>query len=145
MNGPAAGKILVGLGEVLWDVYPDGRRLGGAPANAAVHGHRMGAEAAVASAVGMDEPGETIVRDLSGQGIDTLCIQIQSGRATGTVLVRLDSKGRLLNIPYRRWKDSFAYRKACKNRPASVRVQGRIHRIGRTDRGRREKRQRVQN
>lgn len=93
MNGPVSGAVLVGLGEVLWDVYPDGRRLGGAPANAAVHGHRLGLIGVVASAVGADEPGDAIVRDLSGQGIDTMCIQRQSGRTTGAVLVRLDERG----------------------------------------------------
>ena len=93
MNGPVPGALLVGLGEVLWDVYPDGRRLGGAPANAAVHAHRLGIRGAVASAVGVDEPGDTIIRDLSGQGIDTSCIQRQIGRTTGTVLVRLDHGG----------------------------------------------------
>jgi fructokinase len=93
MNGPGAGKTVAGLGEVLWDVYPDGRRLGGAPANAAVHAHRLGAAGAVASAVGMDGEGEAILASLSGQGIDTSSIQRLAGRPTGAVLVRLDDKG----------------------------------------------------
>jgi fructokinase len=93
MNGQAAGKTVVGLGEVLWDVYPDGRRLGGAPANAAVHAHRLGAAGAVASAVGRDEAGEAILGNLSGQGIDVSCIQRLAGRPTGAVLVRLDDRG----------------------------------------------------
>jgi fructokinase len=93
VNGPVAGRTVVGLGEVLWDVYPDGRRLGGAPANAAVHAHRLGAAGAVASAVGNDEAGEAILGNLSGQGIDVSCVQKLAGRPTGAVLVRLDDRG----------------------------------------------------
>ena len=49
--------VVVGLGEILWDMFPDGKQLGGAPANFAFHAQCLGAAGAVASAVGDDELG----------------------------------------------------------------------------------------
>ena len=49
--------VVVGLGEILWDLLPEGRQLGGAPANFAYHCHALGAEGLVVSAVGEDEDG----------------------------------------------------------------------------------------
>jgi hypothetical protein len=48
---------IVGLGEVLWDLFPEGPRFGGAPANFAGHAARLGAEAVMVSQVGDDELG----------------------------------------------------------------------------------------
>jgi fructokinase len=85
--------VVVGLGEVLWDIYPDGKHLGGAPANVAVHAYRLGAEGIVASAVGCDGPGDEIVAALEAQGLDASTVQRCPGRPTGTVGVTLDEKG----------------------------------------------------
>ena len=63
-------KRIVGLGEVLWDLYPDGKYLGGAPANVAVHVHRLGIQSMVVSAVGQDRLGEEIVKTLEKEGMD---------------------------------------------------------------------------
>jgi fructokinase len=49
---------VVGLGEVLWDVFPDGPRFGGAPANFACHAAMLGAGAFMVSRVGTDELGK---------------------------------------------------------------------------------------
>ena len=47
--------VIVGLGEVLWDIFPDERRLGGAPANVAFHVEVLGEEGVIASRVGSDD------------------------------------------------------------------------------------------
>ena len=49
--------VIAGIGEVLWDVYPDAARFGGAPANFACHAAALGADSWMASAVGVDELG----------------------------------------------------------------------------------------
>ena len=51
-------RLVVGLGELLWDLLPEGARLGGAPANFAVMAGRLGDRAVVASRVGADELGK---------------------------------------------------------------------------------------
>jgi len=47
-------SCVVGLGEILWDLYPNEKHLGGATANVAIHAHRLGATGVIASAVGLD-------------------------------------------------------------------------------------------
>jgi len=86
-------KQIVGLGEVLWDLYPEEKHLGGSPANAAIHAHRLGAEGVIVSAVGQDDLGDAIMRSLGAQGINTHHIQRSPSRPTGTVRVRLDQNG----------------------------------------------------
>ncbi len=58
-------SIIVGLGELLWDILPDGKKLGGAPANFAFHASQLGYEAWAVSAVGHDANGEEILDRLS--------------------------------------------------------------------------------
>lgn len=57
-------QFVVGLGEVLWDLFPKGKRLGGAPANFAYHAAQFGHEGLVVSAVGLDRLGSVIPADL---------------------------------------------------------------------------------
>lgn len=80
-------KLIVGLGEVLWDVFPDEKRLGGAPANVAYHASVLGNEGVVASRVGDDELGGELVSQLSIKGVDTAHIQSDASHPTGTVQV----------------------------------------------------------
>ena len=56
-----AQPIIVGLGEILWDMLPGGKQLGGAPANFAYHAHALGAKGSIVSAVGADEQGQEII------------------------------------------------------------------------------------
>ena len=51
---------VIGLGEVLWDVLPEGKHLGGAPANFAYHAGQQGAESTVVSRIGNDDLGSEI-------------------------------------------------------------------------------------
>lgn len=88
-------RIIVGLGEVLWDVFPDGPRFGGAPENfacsiAELAGDRV--ESAMASSVGTDELGNRALEELHGHGVDTRCVT-QIDRPTGRVDVQLDASG----------------------------------------------------
>lgn len=84
---------VVGLGEVLWDLLPEGPQLGGAPANFAHHAHALGARATVVTRVGDDALGRQIVVRLQDAGLDVAAIQIDEQAPTGTVAVRLGPGG----------------------------------------------------
>lgn len=84
---------IIGLGEILWDVFPDGRRLGGAPTNFAYHAHGMGASTALVTAVGNDVPGRDIQASLADWGIDQQYVYVDPDHPTGSVTVRLDANG----------------------------------------------------
>jgi fructokinase len=84
---------VVGLGEVLWDLLPSGRQLGGAPANFAYCSHLLGDHAIVASRVGRDQAGEDIRESLAKAGISDQFLQSDSSQSTGTVRVQLDASG----------------------------------------------------
>ena len=85
--------IITGLGEVLWDVYPDKKYLGGAPANAAIHASQLGAQGKIVSSVGKDPQGTALIKQLQFRGIDTSLIQVSKEHPTGSVQVNLDEKG----------------------------------------------------
>ena len=75
---------LVGLGEVLWDVYPDAAHFGGAPANFACHAASLGAESWMVSSVGTDELGERAVEKLRERGVKCDHVSRDSRHATDT-------------------------------------------------------------
>src|SRR3954447_26001404 len=85
---------VVGLGEVLWDVFPDGPRFGGAPANFACHAAMLRAEAFIVSQVGDDELGSGAIAALSERGVRTDYVRRSPSHPTGTVLVELDAAGK---------------------------------------------------
>jgi fructokinase len=84
---------ILGIGEVLWDLLPAGRQLGGAPANFAYHANALGADGRVISRVGDDELGREIFQRLKDIGVRTDSITIDSTHATGTVSVELAPDG----------------------------------------------------
>lgn len=86
-------KVL-GVGEVLWDLFPEGMQFGGAPANFAFHAQALGAEGYMISAVGNDELGDGILDHLNSIGLDTDYIHVDNRYPTGTVEVKLDSNGK---------------------------------------------------
>lgn len=86
-------RKVVGLGELLWDVLPGGRQLGGAPANFDYHAGALGAEAHVISRVGRDADGRELVARLEQLGIGTACIEEDSAAPTSTVTVSLGGDG----------------------------------------------------
>lgn len=85
------GIKVLGIGELLWDMLPEGKRAGGAPINFVYHAARLGARGCAVSAVGRDALGEEILDQLDRNGIEH-CIA-RSDYPTGTVLVKLDDKG----------------------------------------------------
>jgi len=85
--------IIVGLGELLWDVLPGGRQLGGAPANFAYFANLLGERGVVASRVGGDELGREAADRLRELGSSTEYLQCDSVHPTGTVQVRVDAAG----------------------------------------------------
>jgi fructokinase len=81
---------IVGIGEVLWDVYPDGRKVaGGAPFNFAFHCHQLGHPAVIASRVGADDLGRELRARVRELGLSDEYIQTDPDHATGTVQVKL--------------------------------------------------------
>ena len=89
---------IIGLGEVLWDLFPDGARFGGAPANVAcAAASLLGATGAVTlvSALGDDRRGREAIGFLRQRRVDVSALQI-TGAPTGTVTVQLDDSGQAL-------------------------------------------------
>jgi len=88
---------IVGLGEALFDVFPDREELGGAPLNVAVHaqqlGKPVGVSGVVVSRVGQDDRGQQIVEALRQRDMDLSHIQTDPDRPTGTVYVDLRADG----------------------------------------------------
>ena len=79
---------IVGLGELLWDLLPAGRQLGGAPANFAVMASRLGAHGIIASSIGQDELGDAARANLAAMPVDTRYLQADTaGHPTGSVSV----------------------------------------------------------
>jgi len=89
----AAKHVVVGLGEVLWDVFPDGPRFGGAPANYACHAASLGADSHMVSGVGRDDLGERALHALRRHGVETSAIR-QGRYPTGAVHIQLDDEGK---------------------------------------------------
>ena len=85
--------VVVGLGELIWDLFPEGRRLGGAPSNFAYVSRLLGEEAAVASRVGRDALGAEAVERLERAGLSTRYVQADDSHPTGTVGVRVGEGG----------------------------------------------------
>jgi fructokinase len=81
------------LGEVLWDVFPDSTRLGGAPLNFAAHARRMGHAPLLFSAAGNDDLGRQAVREIQSLGLDTSLLQRTERFPTGRAAVSLDALG----------------------------------------------------
>ena len=86
------GKKVVGIGEVVWDMLPDGPVLGGAPLNFAFVAYELGCRSAVISAVGRDELSEDALSRIREIGIDTSLIQ-RNDLPTSRVIITLDSDG----------------------------------------------------
>jgi fructokinase len=90
-KGPQARPLV--LGEVLWDIFPDSTRLGGAPLNFAAHARRMGHAPLLISAVGNDDLGRQAVREIQSLGLDTSLLQRTERFPTGCAGVSLDPLG----------------------------------------------------
>jgi len=90
MSSPA---LVVGLGELLWDLLPGGKQLGGAPSNFAYISSLFGNHAVVASRVGNDDLGHEALDRVKSLGLDTAYLQLDDAHPTGTVDVTVDGQG----------------------------------------------------
>ncbi|MDR1543998.1 MAG: PfkB family carbohydrate kinase, partial [Prevotellaceae bacterium] len=84
-------KNIIGLGEILWDMLPSGKVLGGAPANFAYHVSQFGLNGYAVSAIGNDLLGKEILDSLAEKHLNFLIENVDF--PTGTVAVTLDEKG----------------------------------------------------
>ena len=82
--------LILGIGELLWDIVPDGMRLGGAPANFAVMAGRLGNHAAILSRIGRDDLGRQAIDRLDPMPVETGFLQVDQLHETGRVTVSLD-------------------------------------------------------
>jgi fructokinase len=89
----AQAPTIIGLGELIWDMLPEGKRMGGAPSNFAYISRLLGDEAAVASRVGRDALGMEAVERLERAGLSTGYVQLDAAHPTGTVGVRVGDGG----------------------------------------------------
>ena len=84
-------RMIVGLGEALWDVLPEGKKLGGAPANFAYHTGQFGLDTLAISALGEDRLGDETIAAIEEQGLNYMMPRVPY--PTGTVQVTLDDEG----------------------------------------------------
>jgi len=83
----------VGLGEVLFDIFPAGKKLGGAPVNFVFHLKSLGINSYPVSAVGKDKVGRELIQTIQSNSLSTKYIQVNSNFPTGTVQVEIDESG----------------------------------------------------
>lgn len=94
---------VVGMGEALWDLLPEGKKIGGAPANFAYHVSQFGLPSCVVSAVGSDPLGQEIIENFTSKGLNHLIEEVPY--PTGTVQVEIDQAG----IPQYEIKENVAW------------------------------------
>lgn len=91
------------MGEALWDVLPEGKKIGGAPANFAYHVSQFGLPSCVVSAVGDDDLGREIIENFTAKGLKQLIADVPY--PTGTVQVEIDQSG----VPQYEIKENVAW------------------------------------
>ena len=96
-------STVVGIGEALWDMLPEGKQMGGAPANFAYHASQFGLESRVVSAVGDDKLGNEILQNFDEKKLHYLIEKVPY--PTGTVQVELDEAG----VPRYEIKENVAW------------------------------------
>ena len=84
-------RFIVGLGEALWDMLPEGKKIGGAPANFAYHAAQFGMDTLAVSALGDDDLGNEIAQKFAEKKLNVLMPRVPF--PTGTVQVSLDAQG----------------------------------------------------
>lgn len=85
-------KLVTGIGELLWDMLPQGKQIGGAPYNFSFHASQAGCKSYIISAVGNDNLGKEILSSVNQLNLNDKFIQINS-HPTGNVAVKLNEKG----------------------------------------------------
>lgn len=95
--------VIVGIGEALWDVLPEGKKIGGAPANFAYHVSQFGLDSLVISAIGKDKLGEEIIENFNEKELTYHLPEVEY--PTGTVQVEIDQVG----VPQYNIKENVAW------------------------------------
>lgn len=95
--------IVIGMGEALWDVLPDGKQIGGAPANFAYHVKQFGLNSCAISAIGSDPLGDELLERFDEKGVNYHIDRVPY--PTGTVIVTLDANG----VPQYEIKENVAW------------------------------------
>jgi fructokinase len=90
---PPALPAILALGEILWDLFEDGRRLGGAPLNFGAHARELGHAVSLISALGTDALGTEAANLIGSLGLDGRFLQTNHDLPTGTARVRLGPDG----------------------------------------------------
>ena len=88
------GRKIVAFGELLWDVFQDGKKLGGAPLNLVYRSNTLGDQGFLLSRVGQDEPGAEALALLRKMNISDRYVQLDPDLPTGRALVRIGNEGR---------------------------------------------------
>ena len=96
-------EVIVGMGEALWDVLPEGKKIGGAPANFAYHVSQFGLDSYAVSAIGDDALGAELLENFDAKHINYLIETVPY--PTGTVQVEIDQAG----IPQYEIKENVAW------------------------------------
>lgn len=107
-------NLVIGMGEVLWDVLPEGKKLGGAPCNFAYHVSQFGLDSCAISAIGDDNLGKEIIANLEDKKVNYHIDVVPY--PTGTVQVELDADG----VPQYEIKENVAW----DNIPYTARLEG---------------------
>ena len=93
-DSPASAPLrIVAFGEILWDLLPTGKKLGGAPVNFLYHSQTLGADVRALTRIGDDPLGAEIRERLDALALSPQFLQISSDAPTGTVAVSLDAAG----------------------------------------------------
>ncbi len=93
MPGSQSKFTVVGIGEILWDIYREDRYLGGAPTNFAIHATQLGDQGVIVSRIGNDGMGEELIRVLKKKKVVTDYLQIDRKKGTGSVHISLSVSG----------------------------------------------------
>lgn len=96
-------SVVIGMGEALWDVLPDGKKIGGAPANFAYHVGQFGIPSLAVSAIGDDKLGQELIEQFDGKNLNYHLTTVPY--PTGTVQVELDDQG----VPQYEIKENVAW------------------------------------
>ena len=96
-------QLVIGIGEALWDVLPEGKKIGGAPANFAYHVKQFGLDSCAVSAIGDDALGKELIENFKDKGVNFLLETVPY--PTGTVQVEIDQAG----IPQYDIKENVAW------------------------------------
>ena len=84
-------NVVVGMGEALWDVLPEGKKIGGAPANFAYHVSQFGLPSTVVSAVGDDALGHEIIENFTSKGLNQLIPTVRKFMQDYTERMRMEA------------------------------------------------------